>query len=113
MANYKDRLFGGCYSCNMKFAVVSDVHIGAYHQYKGVYRKNTLYSKKYLEKFVQTMNNSCHPEFVVSCGDMVEDIDTPNDKVNFLAGASILSELNCPAYQVIGNHEQRYLSPDF
>ena len=97
----------------MKFAVVSDVHIGAYHQYKGIYRKNTLYSKQYLEKFVQKMNSAYQPEFVVTCGDMVEDIDIVQDEANYLAGITILSRLKCPVYHVIGNHEQRYLSHGF
>lgn len=97
----------------MKFAVVTDIHIGAYQQYKGVYRKNTLYSKKFLEKFVQKMNSTYQPEFVVSCGDVVEDIDKTNDAANFLTGINLLSQLKCPAYHVIGNHEQRYLSHEF
>jgi metallophosphoesterase superfamily enzyme len=87
----------------MKFAVVTDIHIGAYHQYKQIYRKTTLYSKTSLEKFAAKMNSAYKPEFVVNCGDIVEDIDPVSDERNLLDGIELLSRLDCPVYHVIGN----------
>lgn len=97
----------------MKFAVVTDIHIGKYSKFRSIFRKNTLYSKKSLRKFVKKMNKFDKPDFVINCGDLLEDINERKDKKNFIAGIKILSKLNCPIFHVVGNHDQRNLSEAF
>ncbi|MBU4000122.1 metallophosphoesterase [Patescibacteria group bacterium] len=94
----------------MKFAIINDIHIGDYRPHKGIYRKATPHAEKLLRNFVQKMNNSFMPDFVVQGGDMVEEINLSVDKKNYKKGLAILSKLNCPVYHLVGNHELKYLS---
>ncbi|MDP3066533.1 MAG: metallophosphoesterase [Methanobacteriaceae archaeon] len=94
----------------MKFAIVNDIHIGDYRPYKGIYRKNNLQAEKLLRNFVQKMNDSFMPDFVVQGGDMIEEANLAADKKNYKKGLAILSKLNCPVYHLVGNHELEYLS---
>lgn len=94
----------------MKFAIINDVHIGDYRPYKGIYRKANLHAERLLENFVQKMNKSFKPDFVVQGGDMTEETNLAVDKKNYKKGLAILSKLNCPVYHLVGNHELKYLS---
>ncbi|MFZ2970925.1 MAG: metallophosphoesterase [Minisyncoccia bacterium] len=94
----------------MKFAIINDIHIGDYRPHKGIYRKATPCAEKLLKNFVQKMNKSFKPDFVVQGGDMIEEINLVADKKNYKKGLAILSKLNCPAYHLVGNHEIKYLS---
>lgn len=97
----------------MKFAIINDIHIGAYRPFKGIYRKSTPYSEKLLKAFVQKMNSSFKPHFVVQGGDMIEDENLKDDIKNYKKGLVILSKLKCPVYHIIGNHELNFLSEKF
>lgn len=94
----------------MKFAIINDIHLGDYCLYKGVYRKANLHAEKLLENFVQKMNKSFKPDFVIQGGDMIEEVSRAADKKNYEKGLVILSKLNCPIYHLVGNHELKYLS---
>lgn len=94
----------------MKFAIINDIHIGNYRPHKGIYRKATPHAEKLLRNFVQKMNGSFMPDFVVQGGDMIEDTNLVVDKKNYKRGLAILSKLNCPVYHLVGNHELKYLS---
>jgi len=94
----------------MKFAIINDIHIGNYRPHKGIYRKVTPRAEKLLRNFVQKMNSSFMPDFVVQGGDMIEDTNLVVDKKNYKRGLAILSKLNCPVYHLVGNHELKYLS---
>ncbi|MFA4827553.1 MAG: metallophosphoesterase [Candidatus Shapirobacteria bacterium] len=97
----------------MKFAIISDIHIGDYRQHKGIYRKATPHAEKLLKDFVQKMNKSFKPDFVVQGGDMIEDTNLVGDKKNYKKGLAMLSKLKCPVYHLVGNHELKYLSVKF
>ena len=97
----------------MKFAIINDIHIGDYRQYDGIYRKATPYAEKLLKRFVQKMNKTFHPDFVVEGGDMIQDTNLTIDKKNYKKGLTILSKLKCPVYHLVGNHELEYLSEKF
>lgn len=94
----------------MKFAIINDIHIGNYRTYKGIYRNATPYAEKLLRNFVQKMNGSFKPDFVVQGGDMIQDTNIVEDKKNYKKGLAILLKLNCPIYHLVGNHELKYLS---
>ena len=97
----------------MKFAIISDIHIGDYRPHKGIYRKATPHAEKLLKNLVQKMNKSFKPDFVVQGGDMIEDTNLAVDKKNYKKGLSMLSKLKCPVYHLVGNHELKYLSVKF
>lgn len=84
--------------------------IGDYRPHKGIYRKATPYAEKLLKNFVQKMNKSFKPDFIVQGGDMIEEINLAVDKKNYKKGLAILSKLNCSVYHLVGNHEFKYLS---
>lgn len=84
--------------------------MGNYRPHKGIYRKATPHAEKLLKNFVQKMNSSFRPDFVVQGGDMIEDTNLVVDKKNYKRGLGILSKLNCPVYHLVGNHELKYLS---
>lgn len=94
----------------MKFAIITDIHIGNYRPEKGIYRKVTPLAPKLLKNFVLKMNTSFHPDFVVQGGDLIEDTTREIDIQNMKKGIAILSELNCPVYHLVGNHELRCLT---
>lgn len=94
----------------MKFAIINDIHMGEYRSYKDVYRNVTPQVERLLKRFVQKMNKSFKPDFVVQGGDMIQDTNVIDDKKNYKRGIAILSKLNCPVYHIVGNHELKYLS---
>jgi len=94
----------------MKFAFITDIHIGNYRPERGIYRKVTPLAPKLLEQFVQTMNEEFHPDFVVQGGDLIEDTNRDADRSNMHMGLAILSRLHCPVYHLVGNHEMKYLT---
>ncbi len=94
----------------MKFAFITDIHIGNYRPEKGIFRKVTPLAPKLLEQFVQKMNDEFHPDFVIQGGDLIEDTNRSVDIKNFKKGLAILAKLRCPVYHLIGNHEMRCLT---
>lgn len=97
----------------MKFAIINDAHIGDYRPSKGVYRKATPHAEKLLKDFVQKMNKSFKPDFVVQGGDLIEDTNLIEDKRNYRKGLAILSKLKCPVYHLVGNHDLKYLDATY
>lgn len=97
----------------MRFAIINDIHIGDYRTYKGIYRKATPHAENLLKGFVQKMNKSFKPDFVVQGGDMIQDTNLAVDVENYKKGFAMLSELKCPVYHLVGNHELNYLSIKF
>lgn len=97
----------------MKFAIISDIHIGDYRNYNGIYRKVTLRAEKLIKSFVQKMNKTFRPDFVVQGGDMIEDTSLKIDERNYKKGLALLSKLKCPVYHLVGNHELKYLPEKF
>lgn len=90
----------------MKFTIISDIHIGPLgYSDERVLRKLTNHSEELLSEFVQRMNKEIHPQFVVQLGDVIEDDNPENDKTNFKKAIDGLSKLQCPVYNVVGNHD--------
>lgn len=66
----------------MKFAILTDIHLGPEGHFRGVLRKMNKDVKIFLDDFVAEMKNNVKPEFVVVLGDLVEDDNEANDKNN-------------------------------
>ncbi|MCK5413245.1 MAG: metallophosphoesterase [Candidatus Pacebacteria bacterium] len=81
----------------MKFAILTDIHLGPEGHYKGVLRK---------------MNNNVKPEFVVILGDLVEDDNKVNDRNNIDYIIKLLIKLKCPVHYVAGNHDLQNISEE-
>ena len=94
----------------MKFAILTDIHIGPEGNYKGVIRKMNKDVKIFLDQFVEEMNNNVKPGFVVILGDLVEDDNEVNDKNNINYIVNLLKKLKCPVYYVAGNHDLKNIS---
>lgn len=94
----------------MKFAILSDIHLGPDGYYKGVLRKINKDVINFLDEFVEEMNNNVKPEFVVVLGDLIEDDNETNDKNNIVYIVKLLTKLNCSVYYVAGNHDLKNIS---
>ena len=96
----------------MKFAILTDIHLGPEGYYKGILRKINKDVKIFLDDFVDEMNNNVKPEFVVILGDLVNDVDEATDKNNIDYIVKLLKKLECPVYYVAGNHDLKNISED-
>ena len=66
----------------MKFAILTDIHLGPEGYHKGVLRKMNKDVKFFLDDFIKEMNNNVKPEFVVVLGDLIEDDNEASDRNN-------------------------------
>lgn len=93
----------------MKFAIISDCHIGPAPWYKGENRIMSDEATKILEKIVQKINELEDIEFVVQLGDLIQDrlpeADRSENAANLVRGIELFSKLNSPVYHVAGNHD--------
>jgi 3',5'-cyclic-AMP phosphodiesterase len=95
----------------MKFAILTDIHLGPTGYYKGVLRKISKDAKRLLEHFVDEMNTTFKPAFVVVLGDLIEDTQQ-DDKQNLTSVLNSLRGLHCPVHFVAGNHDLKHISED-
>lgn len=96
----------------MKFAILTDIHLGPEGYYKGVLRRISENVKIFLDDFVEKMNNNVKPDFVVILGDLVNDVDKITDKSNIDYIVKLLKKVKCPVYFVAGNHDLKNISED-
>ncbi|MFA5791637.1 MAG: metallophosphoesterase [Candidatus Paceibacterota bacterium] len=91
----------------MKFAIISDIHIGEEKEHKGIIRKMSRYSLEFISAFINKMNSEIKPFFVINLGDTINDINYNVDVKNLKIVISNFKQLNCPMYHLVGNHEQK------
>lgn len=99
----------------MRFAIINDIHNGPPNSgwIRGVQRKLTYKSEELVKNFVQHMNESVRPRFVVNIGDFIEDVsDKQTDLSYFKETHTLLSKLESPVYHLLGNHDLRTLNHD-
>lgn len=94
----------------MKFAIITDIHLGPEGFHKGILRKVNKDVKIFLNDFVNKMNKNVKPVFVVVLGDLVEDDNDINDKNNINYIIKLLENIKCPVYYVAGNHDLKNIS---
>ncbi len=94
----------------MKFVIISDIHIGKEKEHKGVIRKMSRHSLPFLDEFITRINNEIKPPFVINLGDVINDITHDIDVDNLKIAFDSFKKLNCPIYNLVGNHEQKTIS---
>ncbi|MFA6073186.1 MAG: metallophosphoesterase [Candidatus Woesearchaeota archaeon] len=94
----------------MKFAVISDIHLGLEKQNTDVPTDKEIES--YLNEFVQDMNNNVHPQFVLNLGDLIEDHNKIDDARSIQKVIKIFNKLNCSTYYAAGNHDLKNISEE-
>jgi 3',5'-cyclic-AMP phosphodiesterase len=95
---------------NMKFAIITDIHLGPEGYHNGVLRKINKDVKTLLNNFVHEMNENVNPNFVMVLGDLIEDENPKNDASNVSYIVELFEQLKCPVYYVAGNHDLQNIS---
>jgi len=96
----------------VRFAVITDVHLGPLAHFEGKLRKLSHEAAALTRDFVQRMNEVEKPDLVVSLGDIVEDESRDADLARYREYVSILGQLEAAVLHVAGNHDQINLSED-
>lgn len=94
----------------MRFAVLTDTHLGPEGYYKGILRKMNKNAKLLLKEFVKKVKEKEKIDFLIVLGDLVEDDNKEKDKKNLQFIVKQLKELDCPVYFVAGNHDLKNIS---
>ena len=91
----------------MRFAIVTDIHIGEERPYEGLIRKLSRFSLSSLEKIVNRINSELDCAFMVQLGDLIEDgKDAEEDLANYMKGIAAFAACKIPVLHLLGNHEQ-------
>ena len=90
----------------MKFAIISDIHVGEEGEHKGVMRKLSRYSMQFLKDFIARMNVDIKPEFVVNLGDAISGKSAETNVQNLHTVLEALKQIESPVFNLVGNHEQ-------
>ncbi|HRY82279.1 MAG TPA: metallophosphoesterase [Candidatus Moranbacteria bacterium] len=94
----------------MKFAILSDIHLGPEEYYKNVLRKINKNVKIFLDNFVEEINSDIKPNFLVVLGDLIQDENSTKDRNNLIYIIKLLKKINYPVYYVAGNHDLKNIS---
>ncbi|MDB5237771.1 MAG: hypothetical protein JWM46_41 [Candidatus Kaiserbacteria bacterium] len=89
----------------MRFAIISDIHVGDEAEYKGVVRKLSRHSVPFLTDFVEKMKGE-PLDLVVNLGDAINDVEHDVDVANLKMVLNKLDDLTVPVINLVGNHEQ-------
>lgn len=94
----------------MKFAILTDIHLGLEAHFNGVLRKMSKDAKVFLDNFINQMNHKENPDFVVILGDLIEEETEERDKERIKYLVDLFKQLNCPVYYAAGNHDLQKIS---
>jgi Icc protein len=96
----------------MRFALISDEHLGPLALLKGKLRKLTHLSEQLTRGFVERMRDEFKPDVVINLGDVLEDESAEADRARYAGFVAMLREIGCPVLHVAGNHDTINLTPD-
>ena len=96
----------------MKFAIISDIHFGEEHAHKDIIRKLSRHAMPLLQGFVDSMNSSIRPEFVVNLGDAINDMSHDIDVEHLTAVLAAFKNMQAPTSHLMGNHEQQTIDTE-
>jgi 3',5'-cyclic-AMP phosphodiesterase len=96
----------------MRFALISDVHLGPPASHQGKLRKLTHLSEELVTAFVRRMRDEINPDVVVNLGDVLEDESPEKDRERYARFVSMLREIGKPLLHVAGNHDTINLKPE-
>lgn len=94
----------------MRFALISDVHLGPQASHQGKLRKLTHQSEQLVTSFVQRMRDELDPDLIINLGDVIEDESAAQDRERYARFVSLLREAGKPVLHVAGNHDTINLS---
>lgn len=89
----------------MRFALISDVHLGPEASHQGKLRKLTHQSEPLVADFVRRMRDELEPDLIVNLGDVLEDESAERDHARYARFVSMLREIGKPILHVAGNHD--------
>ncbi len=98
----------------MKFAIVTDSHIGPCGFYRGINRIMSHVSENVLCELAETINRESDISFISQLGDLSQDdVRYPNvefDRANFKRALWYFQKFNVPVYHAVGNHDRENLN---
>ncbi|HVY30472.1 MAG TPA: metallophosphoesterase [Polyangiaceae bacterium] len=89
----------------MRFALISDVHLGPQASHQGKLRKLTHQSEELVMGFVRRMRDEVNPDLIINLGDVIEDESAEKDRERYGHFVSMLREIGKPVLHVAGNHD--------
>ena len=95
----------------MRFALISDVHLGPAASHQGKLRKLTHLSEDLINAFVRRMRDEVNPDLVINLGDVIEDESADKDRERYGHFVAMLREIGKPVLHVAGNHDTINLAP--
>jgi len=95
----------------MRFALISDVHLGPPASHQGKLRKLTHLSEDLVAAFVRRMRDELNPDLVINLGDVLEDESAELDRTRYSRFVAMLREVGKPVLHVAGNHDTINLTP--
>jgi 3',5'-cyclic AMP phosphodiesterase CpdA len=96
----------------MRFALITDVHLGPPASHQGKLRKLTHQSEELVKAFVRKMRDEVNPDLVINLGDVIEDESAEKDRERYAHFVSLLREIGKPVLHVAGNHDTINLTAD-
>jgi 3',5'-cyclic-AMP phosphodiesterase len=96
----------------MRFALISDVHLGPPASHAGKLRKLTHLSEELIQAFVRRMRDEVNPDLVINLGDVIEDESAEADRERYAHFVAMLHETGKPVLHVAGNHDTINLTAD-
>ena len=96
----------------MRFALISDVHLGPQASHQGKLRKLTHLSEELVAAFVRRMRDEVNPDVVINLGDVLEDESAELDRQRYGRFVAMLREIGKPVLHVAGNHDTINLTTD-
>jgi 3',5'-cyclic AMP phosphodiesterase CpdA len=95
----------------MRFALISDVHLGPQASHQGKLRKLTHLSQGLVEAFVQRMREDEQLDLIINLGDVLEDESAEQDRARYAKFVGMLRDAGKPVIHVAGNHDTVNLTP--
>lgn len=95
----------------MRFALISDVHLGPPASHQGKLRKLTHLSEELVAGFVQRVRDELNADLVINLGDVLEDESAERDRERYARFVALLRETGKPLLHVAGNHDTINLAP--
>lgn len=95
----------------MRFALISDVHLGPPASHQGKLRKLTHLSEELVQAFVRRMRDDVNLDLVINLGDVIEDESADKDRERYAHFVAMLREVGKPVLHVAGNHDTINLAP--
>jgi hypothetical protein len=96
----------------MRFALITDVHLGPPASHAGKLRKLTHLSEELVQSFVRRMRDDFNPDLIVNLGDVIEDESAERDRERYGSFVAMLRETGKPVLHVAGNHDTINLLPE-